>query len=415
MMKETIAILLAGFGCMAASAAVPTVSNVRVAQDRSTRLVTVTYDLGADAVVTADFTTNGVSIGAANFTNAVGAVNCRVAAGNGRAFTWQPIATWPDRQITNAVFGARVRAWALNAPPPYMAADVASGEVRYYATDEAVPGGVASETYKTRKLLLRLIHANGREFTMGAPTSVSASAGYPQRETLHQVAFTNDFYMGVYETTQRQWELVKGNRPSVADNNDFYQMRPVEHVSYRDIRGATLGLQWPANDEVDADSFLGVLRARTGIRFDLPTDAQWEFACKAGTMTALYTGTDSFDAATVTPIARCYGNGGTDWSAGVGTNGATAVVGCYLPNAFGLYDMIGNVYEWCIDRCPSDGAMGADNVIDPLGVATATDYRVRHGGCAEARYRCDRASYRSVSKTTEVAKTIGFRVALRLH
>ena len=415
-MRTSAICLLAGLGCASALAAVPTVSNVRVAQNGSTRLVTVTYDLAdADAVVTVDFTTNGVSIGAANFTNATGAVNCRVAAGNGRTFEWDPLASWPDRQLTNAVFGARLRAWALNAPPPYMTADVADGAVRYYASAEAVPGSVSNETYKTQKLLLRLIPANRREFTMGAPASLSSVSDSSHRETLHQVTLTNDFYLCIYETTQRQWELVKGNRPSVANNDACYEMRPVENVSYRDIRGASLGLQWPANDEVDATSFLGVLRERTGVRFDLPTDAQWEFACKAGTMTALYTGTDSCVTSTETPIARCNGNGGMNWDSGVDTSGATDVVGSYLPNAFGLYDMIGNVYEWCLDRCPSDGSISADDVVDPLGVTTSTDYRVKHGGCAESYYRYDRASYRSVGKSSSQARTTGFRVALRLH
>ncbi|MBR4171479.1 MAG: formylglycine-generating enzyme family protein [Kiritimatiellae bacterium] len=414
-MKEKIAILLVGFGCVATFAAVPTVSNVHVEQDKMTREVTVTYDLDADAVVTADFMTNGVSIGTENYTNAVGTMNCRVAAGTGRTITWRPDRIWPDHQITEKIFGVRVRAWALNAPPPYMVADVENGEVRYYVSAEVVPGGISNEVYKTRKLLFRLISANRREFTMGAPASIAGD--YASHETLHQVTLTNDFYLGVYETTQRQWELVKGNRPSVANNDTYYQMRPVENVSYQDIRGSTLGLQWPANDAVDADSFLGVLRERTGVRFDLPTDAQWEYACKAGTMTALYIGTNTVNAATLNPIARNANNGGGNWSSGVGTNGATAVVGTYLPNSFGLYDMIGNVYEWCIDRCPSNAAMGSEDAIDPLGIATATDYRVKHGGSAEgsppSKYL--RATYRGMNTSNTRHRSMGFRVALRLY
>ena len=415
-MRTSAICLLAGLGCVSAFAAVPMVSNVHVEQDQRTRLVTVTYDLAdADAVITVDFTTNGVSIGAVNFTNVEESVNCAVAQGNGRRITWRPDKSWPDRQITEAVFGAKVRAWALNAPPPFMAADVVTGDVRYYASEDAVPGGISNEAYKTQKLLFRLISANRREFTMGAPASIAGQ--YASHETLHQVTLTTDFYLCIYETTQRQWELVKGNRPSVANNNEFYQMRPVENVSYRDIRGATKGLQWPANDEVDEDSFLGILRERTEVRFDLPTDAQWEYACKAGTMTALYTGTDTVNTSTLTPLARCISNGGGSWTSGIGTNGATAIVGSYLPNAFGLYDMLGNVYEWCLDRCPSNVAIGSADAIDPLGLTTSTDYRAKHGGSAEGSPMSSflRSTYRGGNESSFRHRSMGFRVALRLY
>ena len=106
-MRKAIVILLAAFGALATFAVIPEISNVYVEQDRRTRLVTVTYDLAdANAVVTVDFTTNGVSIGAVNFTNVEESVNCAVAQGNGRRITWRPDKSWPDRQITESVFGA---------------------------------------------------------------------------------------------------------------------------------------------------------------------------------------------------------------------------------------------------------------------------------------------------------------------
>lgn len=402
-------IMIAG----AAEAAVPTVSDVTITQNKTTRLVTVTYALDADAVVTADFTTNGVSIGAANFANATGGINCRMAAGAG-TITWQPDKAWPDHRINENVFGVKVKAWALNAPPPYMVADVSTGDVRYYASADEVPGGVTNDVYKTQKLLCRLVAASGREFTMGAPASIAGS--YASREVLHQVAFTNDFYLGVYETTQRQWELVKGGRPSECNNNTCYAMRPVEKVSYRDIRGSTKGLQWPTNDEVDDGSFLAVLRGRTGVRFDLPTDAQWEFACKAGTMTALYTDTDTVNATNLNPIARYRENGGSVWTTGCDTNYGTAAVGTYNPNKWGFYDMIGNVYEWCLDCCDSSATISADNVIDPRGDASGA-YRLKHGGSAEGDPMASflRATYRGCNTPDIQHRSLGFRVSVRLY
>jgi formylglycine-generating enzyme required for sulfatase activity len=96
-------------------------------------------------------------------------------------------------------------------------------------------------------------------------------------ETQHQVTLTKDFYIGVFEVTQKQWELVMSNWPSCFNNIDVREVRPVEQVSYNDIRGSTTGAGWPVNSNVDATSFMGKLRQKTGIEaFDLPTEAQWE-------------------------------------------------------------------------------------------------------------------------------------------
>ena len=148
----------------------------------------------------------------------------------------------------------------------------------------------------------------------------------------HQVTLTQSFYVGVFEVTQKQWSLVKGGNPS----QYLGDCRPVERLSYGDIRGtsATGGAGWPVyGHNVDNDSFMGKLRSKTGLLFDLPTDAQWEYACRAGTSTALNSGknlTGWAQCPNLAEVGRYYYNR----SDGVGgyTNTHTKV-GCYLPNA----------------------------------------------------------------------------------
>ena len=164
----------------------------------------------------------------------------------------------------------------------------------------------------------------------------------------HQVTITDIFYIGVFECTQKQWELVMGNIPS----NKKGDCRPVEQVSYSMIRGSgeKAGAGWPEyGHTVDATSFMGKLQAKTGLTFDLPTEAQREYACRAGTTTALYSGknlTNSNEDAATSELAR-YRYNQSDGKGGY-TSGHTKV-GSYLPNAWGLFDMYGNADEWCLD------------------------------------------------------------------
>ena len=206
-----------------------------------------------------------------------------------------------------------------------------------------------SDEYRTTKLVLRHIPAG--MFIMGGGSSDGS----------RRVTLTKPFYMGVFEITQRQWELVMGSWPgsspsSSSGRGDAY---PAYYVSYNDIRGSSSGAQWPASSAVDASSFLGRLRAKTGLDFDLPTEAQWEYACRAGTTTAYYWG-DSMDGA----YAWYYNNSGL----------TTHPVGTKKPNAWGLYDMSGNVWEWCRDWY---GTLAYG--VDPKGSASGS-YRVRRGG-----------------------------------
>ena len=242
-----------------------------------------------------------------------------------------------------------------------------------------VPSGGWTDVYKTTKLVLRRIDPG--TFTMGSP---EGEVGRRTNETPHRVTLTHSYYIGVFELTQRQWELVMGTRPSAFSSTVCYAARPVENISYNQIRGADLGKYWPQMNSVDDTSFMGKLRAKTGRLFDLPTEAQWEYACRAGTTTALNSGKNLSAAsgidANMAEVGRYYYNSGAynnsyDYNGSTDETG-TAKVGSYLPNNWGLYDMHGNAGEWCLDWYQE---MNANVATDPVGPETGTQRSVRGG------------------------------------
>ena len=270
----------------------------------------------------------------------------------------------------------------------------------------AVPAGGWTDEYKTTKLVLRRLPVG--KFWMGSP---SEELGRLSNEDLHQVTLTQDFHIGVFEVTQRQWELVMGTKPSYCNNATYYASRPVEQVTYNDIRGSSLGAQWPANNSVDATSFMGKLRAKTGLTFDLPTEAQWEYACRAGTTTALNSGknlTDQDQCPNLAEVGRYWYNGGSGYSQNCTTANATAKVGSYLPNAWGLYDMHGNVWDWCLDWYD---AYGTSSVTDPKGATTGSLRLLRGGGWGAIASVCRSACRNSISPNTVNSNT-GFRACV---
>ena len=221
----------------------------------------------------------------------------------------------------------------------------------------AEPKGGWTDEYKTTKLVLRRIEPG--KFKMGGE---------------YEVTLTKPFYCGVFEVTQKQYELVTGSNPSKFKGD----MRPVENVSYDHVRGKDEGAKWPTSSAVDASSFMGRLRARTGIDdFDLPTEAQWEYACRAGTKSRYDNGGDSEEDLkklgrfALNQKARGRKESNADFArhepdgkGGYAEN--HTVVGSYLPNAWGLYDMHGNVWERCLDWW-SDLSGGATDPVGPSG------------------------------------------------
>ncbi|MEI6150215.1 MAG: formylglycine-generating enzyme family protein [bacterium] len=276
----------------------------------------------------------------------------------------------------------------------YMAIDVSGGTgattypVTYYRTLADVPGGANSDAYKTTNILMRLIPKG--TFTMGSPSDELGRYG---EETQHDVTLTKDFYLGVFEVTQRQWELVMTNKPSYFNKATYYATRPVEQVSYYDIRENPANsddpaADWPANSAVKATSFMGKLRAKTGLTgFDLPTESQWEYASRAGTATALNSGynlTNTVSDPRMSEVGRYWDNGGSGYQLNSDTSVGTAKVGAYQPNQWGLYDMHGNVWEWCLDWYWTYPG----TVSDPKGAASGAGRVLRGGSWAREAYRC---------------------------
>ena len=233
-----------------------------------------------------------------------------------------------------------------------------------------------TDEYKSTKLAMRYITPGS--FRMGGKTN--------------DVLLTKPFYFGVFEVTQRQWELVMGDNPS----NFKGDLLPVESVSYNMIRGGDRGAHWPVSADVDETSFLGRLQACTGLRIDLPTEAQWEYACRAGRKAN---------------TAYNYGdnpNGEYMWY-DKNSDSQTHDVGMLRPNAWGLYDMHGNVGEWCLDLWGPLSSM-----TDPRGAETGTERVCRGGGWNESSYDC-RLVQRSHYSPSVANSNLGFRISVTLQ
>lgn len=369
------------------------VQDVTYVQDKRTQRVEVDYTLVSDepALVRLDILTNGVSIGMEKIKTLSGDVSRNfstfIAPGR-RHLSWSARSDWSGHLEPNAV--AVVYAWPAGefyaVPGSYMVVDISGGAsaATYpvsFTFDDPNPEENAN---LSTKLWLKCCPPG--TYQMGSPTT---EIGRTDNEDLHQVTLTQPFFAGVFNVTRAQYKKVVGSEPPNQTGEDDYC--PVTQVSWNMIRG--VGCVWPASNDVATASFMGLLRAKTGIDgFDLPTEAQWECAARARETAAYNNGfflTEPCPYDTgrhegpahpeIVEIAWCRPE----------SNGKVRPirVGTKKPNNWGLYDMSGNVYDWCLDWYQR--RLGTAPVTDPVGPASGSYIVARScgagGTCGAAR------------------------------
>lgn len=229
---------------------------------------------------------------------------------------------------------------------------------------------------------LEMIYIKAGTFMMGSPAN---ERGHWSGEWQpHEVTLTNDFYLGTFEVTQAQWQAVMGNNPS---NFKTSTNHPVEQVSWNDIQG-----------------FIQRMNEMGIGDFRLPTEAEWEYAARAGTSTRFSHG-DVLDCGD--SCESCAENDQYMWWCG-NSSSQTHEVGLTLPNPWGLFDMHGNVWEWCQDNWQESSNRGVQ--VDPI-IKTTDSRRVIRGGSWSATVGKTRSSYRSRINSTGKSYKFGFRLA----
>ena len=222
-----------------------------------------------------------------------------------------------------------------------------------------------------QNLINNMVCVEGSTFTMGG-TSEQGSVGLDELPT-HQVSLAS-FSIGKYEVTQEEWQAMMGSNPSVFKG----AKRPVENVSWNDCQ-----------------EFIRKLNAMTGKSFRLPTEAEWEYAARGGNRSIgyKYAGGDNLDR-----VAWYNGNSGS----------TTHDVGQKSPNELGLYDMAGNVYEWCQDWLGGYSRNSQTTITSP----DSRLFRIIRGGCWKYHADTCRISFRASEKPDKATNNCGLRLAL---
>ena len=324
----------------------------------------------------------------------------------GGAVTWSALTTHVEEELASEAYKKYLPAdltqtpvatrgqlprtvlFAAKAGPPGGETEMRPGE-KAEAFEYVIEG--EKKTGKRRVLAvdlgggvsMKFVRVAAGRFTMGSP---AGEKDREEDEAAHEVTLTKDFYLGMYEVTQAEYQAVVGTNPSSFKGDRL----PVEKVSWD-----------------DATAFCAALSEKAGRRVELPSEAQWEYACRAGTGTPFHFGSKLNG-----DLANCDGG----YPYGTDVKGAsrekTAAVGSYPANGWGLHDLHGNVWEWCRDY---HGAYDKVGVRDPLQLTKQSeDRRVLRGGSWFYIARFSRAAYRVRDAPVFRGSTVGFRVCLPL-
>ena len=301
----------------------------------------------------------------------------------------------------------------------YMIVDLATGEVAYeglLATQDESNRRYNTALYKTDKMILRKVPAGG-PYPTGDSTNYS-SGNTPN--TAKKWTTDRDYYIGVYPVTQYQYKKLVGSNKSLkttAATGNIVNHRPEDNVSWYDLRRpAGYTDKFASTSSVPAvaansGTFFQRLNYVTGKYFDLPTEVMFEIAERAGAETYFYWGNTTNS---ILQYVACIETTGTASM----PNGTTMAVGTFLPNAWGLYDMAGNMYEWCRDEAVNGDLANRSDVFTPADSGSSAECnRALRGGATwnhkafSSSYATFRASWRGTAQPTVNSSTYGFRVS----